>query len=330
MPPRSQVVTMLPAYLRQEIERRLFQNGFRDYEGLAKWVRDQGYNISDDSLWRYGRSLQQEIHAARVSALQAAALADLPDARGAIAQTLVTIAQQKALEALLDQEELKPALLNALARLMTTAQAISTAAAAPASSVRAASSDPPAAGNPEPVTAPAANASRALATAPSQIQSPQTTARFTAVAPPPDARGAATLQAGAESLRVSDPQTPKAAVSADAGLLPDSNAATIEAASSEEIESTTLEVSSPNQRETAVDLAPAVRTTPCRAQPRAALRGRAAETCPDARRRFYRIRRASPRIATVLADAANYIRCRVAIPNPSTDLQPLRIAGAIP
>jgi hypothetical protein len=75
---------MLPAYLRQEIERRLFQNGFRDYEGLAKWVSDQGYNISDDSLWRYGRSLQQEMHAARVSALQAAALADLPDARSAI------------------------------------------------------------------------------------------------------------------------------------------------------------------------------------------------------------------------------------------------------
>ena len=34
------------------MSRRLFGNGFRDYEGLAQWVRGQGYNISDDSLWR--------------------------------------------------------------------------------------------------------------------------------------------------------------------------------------------------------------------------------------------------------------------------------------
>src|SRR5438270_4949777 len=109
MPPRSQVITMLPAYLRNEIERRLFQNGFRDYEGLAKSVRDQGYNISDDSLWRYGHSLQQEINAARVSALQATALADLPEAQGAIAHTLLTVAQQKALATLVEQEDIKPA-----------------------------------------------------------------------------------------------------------------------------------------------------------------------------------------------------------------------------
>ena len=39
MPPRSKVITMLPAYIREEVERRLFENGFRDYEGLAQWVR---------------------------------------------------------------------------------------------------------------------------------------------------------------------------------------------------------------------------------------------------------------------------------------------------
>jgi hypothetical protein len=43
MPPRSKVITMLPAYLRQEVERRLFENGSRDYEGLAQWVRGQGW-----------------------------------------------------------------------------------------------------------------------------------------------------------------------------------------------------------------------------------------------------------------------------------------------
>src|SRR5713101_6151866 len=42
MPPRSKVITMLPAYIRQEVDRRLFENGFRDYEGLAQWVRGDG------------------------------------------------------------------------------------------------------------------------------------------------------------------------------------------------------------------------------------------------------------------------------------------------
>ena len=61
MPPRSKVITMLPSYVRQEIEHRLFENGFRDYEGLAQWVGGQGYEISGDSLWRYDRALQQQL-----------------------------------------------------------------------------------------------------------------------------------------------------------------------------------------------------------------------------------------------------------------------------
>ena len=48
---------------------------FSDYEGLAQWVRDQGYDISEDSLWRYGKSLKQESTAIRLSLLQARMLA---------------------------------------------------------------------------------------------------------------------------------------------------------------------------------------------------------------------------------------------------------------
>jgi Protein of unknown function (DUF3486) len=216
MPPRSHVVTMLPAHLRQEVERRLVENGFRDYEGLAQWVRDQGYNISDDSLWRYGRSLQQEIHTAQVSALQAAALADLPDARGSIAQTLVIIAQQKALEALLDQEELKPAVLNALARMMTTAHAMSAAAPASMSSSRASSSAPPAVIKTEPatLTAPQAQLDR------SQRGSPQIAAQLTAAAALPANDSAAASQAAGDSLRLEEPDAPKSILSGNSRSTP--------------------------------------------------------------------------------------------------------------
>ena len=54
---------MLLPQLREQVEQRMLANGFSDYEDLAKWVRGQGYDISDDSLRRYGKSLNQEFAA---------------------------------------------------------------------------------------------------------------------------------------------------------------------------------------------------------------------------------------------------------------------------
>src|SRR5260370_36599110 len=103
MPRRSNVITMLPAYVRQEVERRLFENGFRDYEGLAQSVGDQGYEISDDSLWRYGRGLQQQLAAAKLTVHHARALAEMGcDHPRSMAQARMTVAQQKALANLVE------------------------------------------------------------------------------------------------------------------------------------------------------------------------------------------------------------------------------------
>jgi len=52
---------MLPAYIREEIVQRLFLNGFRDYQGLAQWVGGQGYEISNESLWRHGRTVDKRV-----------------------------------------------------------------------------------------------------------------------------------------------------------------------------------------------------------------------------------------------------------------------------
>src|SRR5713101_8544121 len=122
MPPRPKVITALPAYIRQEVERRPFENGFRDYEGLAQWVRGQGYEISDDSLWRYGRALRDHLAATDLTVRHARTLAKLgEDYEGLTAKALITLAQQKALETLLEMEEVKPADLNAVANLTRAA-----------------------------------------------------------------------------------------------------------------------------------------------------------------------------------------------------------------
>jgi hypothetical protein len=106
MPPRSKVITMLPAYLRQEVERRLFENGFRDYEGLAQWLRVQGYEISDDSLWRYGRNLQQQLTSVRLTMRLAAELT--ADQQPWTPQAPIRIAQQKALATLARRKKSHP------------------------------------------------------------------------------------------------------------------------------------------------------------------------------------------------------------------------------
>ena len=95
---------------------------FSDYEGLAEWVRQQGYDISDDSLWRYGKSLKQEFTAARFSLLQARMLAgQAPDHKGRMMQALIQVVQQKLLSALSEAEELDHAdmskLVHAVAEL---------------------------------------------------------------------------------------------------------------------------------------------------------------------------------------------------------------------
>jgi len=122
MPPRSKVITMLPAYIREEIERRLFANGFRDYEGLAQWVRGQGYEISDDSLWRYGYRLQQQLAAMRLTVGLARTLGELAeDHQLLMARALMPIAQQKAPASLAEKEEVTPGDLNAIANLTRAA-----------------------------------------------------------------------------------------------------------------------------------------------------------------------------------------------------------------
>ncbi len=116
MPPRSNVITMLPAHLREEVERRMLENGFSDYQGLADWVRQQGHDISDDSVWRYGKNFQHQIKAAEFAMRHARALAEVaPDRDGLMGQALIQIIQQKVLSALVEVEQLDNA---DMARLM--------------------------------------------------------------------------------------------------------------------------------------------------------------------------------------------------------------------
>ena len=120
MPPSSKVITLLPPFIREEIERRLFENGFRDYDGLAQWVRGQGYQISDDSLWRYGYKLKQQFVETKWTMLQLRALSEFGVDEQDLDKALMRVAQTKALATLAAMEETEAADLNARTNLLKT------------------------------------------------------------------------------------------------------------------------------------------------------------------------------------------------------------------
>ena len=60
MPPRS-AVSLLPDAVLTALNARLVDQAFSDYEGLAAWLQDQGYQISKTAVFRHGSDLQAKM-----------------------------------------------------------------------------------------------------------------------------------------------------------------------------------------------------------------------------------------------------------------------------
>lgn len=55
-------IDRLPPHMRKEIDQRLIDNGFGDYEAIAEDLRVRGFSkISKSSLHRYGQELQRRV-----------------------------------------------------------------------------------------------------------------------------------------------------------------------------------------------------------------------------------------------------------------------------
>src|SRR5713101_8443969 len=96
------------------------EKGFGDYRGLAEWVRQQGYEISDDSLWRYGKGIQRQLAAAQMAVHQARALTEATrDGGGLLIEAIMTVVEQKVLSKLIEGEQIENSdvRLNAAANL---------------------------------------------------------------------------------------------------------------------------------------------------------------------------------------------------------------------
>lgn len=104
MPARSKVL-QLPAETKADLDARLVQGGFSDYEGLADWLAEQGFEISKSSLGRYGKAFESRLGALRLASEQAKAIVtEMGDDAGDMGDALTAVAQQKTFELLMDLE----------------------------------------------------------------------------------------------------------------------------------------------------------------------------------------------------------------------------------
>jgi hypothetical protein len=104
----------MPDKLRRSVERRLTEHGFRDYKGLAEWIRLQGYKISMKSLRRYRTALTRKPKTARLTSSSGLR------GRKVLAQSVTTeglmqLTQEKLCSALVEINQLKRGDMSRLA-----------------------------------------------------------------------------------------------------------------------------------------------------------------------------------------------------------------------
>ena len=66
MPLRS-LISNLPEPIKAELDQRLHQSNFSNYEGLAAWLQAQGFEISKSSIHRYGSKLEERMEMLKLS-----------------------------------------------------------------------------------------------------------------------------------------------------------------------------------------------------------------------------------------------------------------------
>lgn len=128
-------IEKLPEAVRHEFERKLVENGFSDYQAIAEWLQDQGYEISRSAAHRYGKKVQRRFAAIKSSTeaarLIAEGAADEGDTRS---EALVAMVQSELFEAMLEIGEMED--LSAVDRFSMVAKAAKNIATLTSASTR--------------------------------------------------------------------------------------------------------------------------------------------------------------------------------------------------
>jgi len=98
MPPRSNVAK-LPDNIRDELQRRLHESGYGDYQEHADWLKEQGYEVSKSALHVYGARFEKKMEAwSFVNGMIQKATEDSGGDVNALGDVLLTMLQGELLE----------------------------------------------------------------------------------------------------------------------------------------------------------------------------------------------------------------------------------------
>jgi predicted transcriptional regulator len=105
MPARSKI-HLLPEEIRAELERRLITSGFSNYDAIAKWLRDQEYDISRSAVHRFGQDFAAKCEAIREATERAKAIvATVGDDEGNMNEALIRLIQQLTFDILINKQD---------------------------------------------------------------------------------------------------------------------------------------------------------------------------------------------------------------------------------
>lgn len=114
---RRSRVDALPAELRDELDRRLLDNGFSGYRELTEWLAREGHPISRTAVYYHGRRLAGRVEQVRAATERARLLlAAFPGDSEAIAEAALRIAQGRIFDLLVSAAGNDPARIAVAAR----------------------------------------------------------------------------------------------------------------------------------------------------------------------------------------------------------------------
>lgn len=104
--PASSKIKLLPDEIRAELNRRLVKRAFADYETLAAWLAEQGFQIGKSTVHRYGQKLERKLEAIRASTEAARAIAEAaPDDADLRSAAVMSLVQTEIFDVLVNLQE---------------------------------------------------------------------------------------------------------------------------------------------------------------------------------------------------------------------------------
>jgi hypothetical protein len=104
--PSPSKIDLLPEKIRTELNRQLVARAFGDYEALAAWLQEQGFQIGKSAVHRYGQKLESKLAAIRASTEAARSIAEAaPDDADLRSAAVMSLVQTEIFDVLVNLQE---------------------------------------------------------------------------------------------------------------------------------------------------------------------------------------------------------------------------------